>query len=103
MKPIRMIKPLRSLRALIQQDSEYADAFALMGSTFEKTGKYEQAIKAFEQALELDPKTVHYLTQRVLLHYFAGEYELAESRPSGSPETYRHQPYHPVQSGFGFK
>jgi len=72
-------KAVAELRALIQQDSEYADAYALMGSTFEKTGKYEQAIKAFEQALELDPENGHYLTQRGLAHYFAGEYELAES------------------------
>lgn len=72
-------KAVTELEALIQRDGEYADAYALLGSTFEKTGKYPEAVKAFEKALELDPENGHYLTQRGLAHYFAGENTLAES------------------------
>ncbi|MCC5926087.1 MAG: tetratricopeptide repeat protein [Bacteroidetes bacterium] len=71
-------KAMAELKELIELDNEFADAYALLGSTSEKTGDYDGAIKAFASALELDPDNGHYLTQRGLAHYFAGNYELAE-------------------------
>jgi tetratricopeptide (TPR) repeat protein len=71
-------KAIAELNELIEQDNEFADAYALLGSTSEKTGDYEGAVQAFASALELDPDNGHYLTQRGLAHYFAGNFPLAE-------------------------
>lgn len=72
-------KAISELQALIEQEPEFADAFALLGSTSEKSGDYDAAVAAFASALELDPDNGHYLTQRGLAHYFAGNTALAEA------------------------
>lgn len=60
-----------------EANPDHANAFALLGSILEKSGRYEESIPAFDKAIELDTENGLFHTQRGLAHYFAGRPEPA--------------------------
>lgn len=70
-------KAIAELNALVEKDQTFSDAYALLGSTYEKSGKYKLAVEAFDKAIALEPENGHYFTQRGLAHYFADQFEPA--------------------------
>ena len=57
---------LEKARALVKLRPEDADAYLLLGTTQTGAGKFEEAVKSFDQAAELDPKLFTLRTNRAL-------------------------------------
>lgn len=67
----------KAAREFTTAQPDHANAYSLLGSILEKSGRYAESIPAFDRAIELEDGNGLFFTQRGLAHYFGGQPELA--------------------------
>lgn len=65
------------LEEIIQNDTQYADAFNMLGVIYHDAGLFSKAQKALEQALEINPRYIEAALNLSVLFNDLGQYEQA--------------------------
>jgi len=82
---------LKYLDIVIQMNPGFAGYYVAKGNVYDKTGDEGNAIKSYEKAIEIDPKSLEALYNLGVIYYNKGvkQIEIANNVPANDNETYQ--------------
>jgi tetratricopeptide (TPR) repeat protein len=75
--PVNVEGEIRMLKDVLTRDPKNLNALIKLGNLYMDTGKYQEAVEAYGQALEIDPKNVDVRVDRGTCYRYGGQPEKA--------------------------